>query len=72
MQPHAKAFYVCMCCVQPHMQTALYDPMFILVSTLGAFIGFGISFFSLWFLSQTTATLYSLVGALNKIPVRVL
>ena len=29
------------------------------------------SFSSLWYLSQTTATIYSLVGALNKIPVAV-
>ncbi len=38
---------------------------------MGGLIGFAISFSSLWFLSQTTATIYSLVGALNKIPVAV-
>lgn len=32
-------------------------------------VAFGISFASLWFLSTTTATSYSLVGSLNKIPV---
>jgi len=31
----------------------------------------GISFSALWFLGQTTATIYSLVGALNKIPVAI-
>lgn len=53
-------------------QPALSDPIFLLVATLGGLIGFAISFSSLWFLSQTTATIYSLVGALNKIPVAVL
>jgi GDP-mannose transporter len=53
-------------------QPALYNPVFLLVASLGGLIGFAISFSSLWFLSQTTATLYSLVGALNKIPVAIL
>lgn len=52
-------------------QPALQNPVFIAVSCVGGLIGFAISFSSLWFLSQTTATLYSLVGALNKIPVAV-
>jgi hypothetical protein len=52
-------------------QPALSNPSFLLVALLGALIGFGISFSALWFLSQTTATIYSLVGALNKIPVAV-
>lgn len=30
-----------------------------------------VSFTALWFLGQTTATIYSLVGALNKIPVAI-
>ena len=34
-----------------------------------ALIAFFMSFASLWFLSTTTATTYSLVGSLNKIPV---
>ena len=54
----------------PH-QVALHNPMFLSVATMGGVIGFAISFSSLWFLSQTTATIYSLVGALNKIPVAV-
>lgn len=53
-------------------QPALYNPWFLLVASMGGIIGFAISFSSLWFLSQTTATFYSLVGALNKIPVAVL
>ncbi|GIL84758.1 hypothetical protein Vretimale_14453 [Volvox reticuliferus] len=52
-------------------QEALRNPAFLMVSTLGGVIGFGISFSSLWYLSQTTATIYSLVGALNKIPVAI-
>lgn len=52
-------------------QPALQNPVFLTVSALGGVIGFLISFSSLWFLSQTTATIYSLVGALNKIPVAV-
>jgi GDP-mannose transporter len=52
-------------------QPALANPVFLLTALLGALIGFGISFSALWFLSQTTATIYSLVGALNKIPVAI-
>jgi GDP-mannose transporter len=50
-------------------QPALKNPVFLMVAAVGGLIGFGISFSALWFLSQTTATIYSLVGALNKIPV---
>jgi GDP-mannose transporter len=52
-------------------QPALQNPMFLSVALVGGLIGFGISFSALWFLSQTTATIYSLVGALNKIPVAI-
>ncbi|EFJ47809.1 hypothetical protein VOLCADRAFT_105037 [Volvox carteri f. nagariensis] len=52
-------------------QEALRNSAFLLVSALGGIIGFAISFSSLWYLSQTTATIYSLVGALNKIPVAI-
>ncbi|GLC39366.1 hypothetical protein PLESTB_000892400 [Pleodorina starrii] len=52
-------------------QEALKNSAFLMVSGLGALIGFGISFSSLWYLQQTTATMYSLVGALNKIPVAI-
>ncbi|KAG6538022.1 hypothetical protein ZIOFF_003125 [Zingiber officinale] len=43
-------------------------PMFWLVTTLSGFLGLAISFTSMWFLHQTGATTYSLVGSLNKIP----
>lgn len=52
-------------------QPALQNPVFLAVALMGGLIGFGISFSGLWFLSQTTATIYSLVGALNKIPVAI-
>ncbi len=50
-------------------QEALNNPSFYVVALFGGLIGFGISFSALWFLSLTTATYYSLVGALNKIPI---
>ncbi|WOL04500.1 GDP-mannose transporter GONST1 isoform X2 [Canna indica] len=43
-------------------------PMFWLVITSSGFLGLAISFTSMWFLHQTSATTYSLVGSLNKIP----
>ncbi|XP_073098583.1 GDP-mannose transporter GONST1-like isoform X2 [Elaeis guineensis] len=43
-------------------------PMFWLVMTLSGFLGLAISFTTMWFLHQTGATTYSLVGSLNKIP----
>ncbi|KAL3530030.1 hypothetical protein ACH5RR_009352 [Cinchona calisaya] len=46
-------------------------PIFWLVITLSGFLGLAISFTSLWFLHQTGATTYSLVGSLNKIPLSV-
>ncbi|KAL1290903.1 hypothetical protein HN51_059448 [Arachis hypogaea] len=46
-------------------------PSFWLVMTLSGFLGLGISFSSMWFLHQTGATTYSLVGSLNKIPLSV-
>lgn len=52
-------------------QPALSNPYFLVIGGMGGVIGFAISFSGLWFLSQTTATIYSLVGALNKIPVAV-
>lgn len=39
---------------------------------MSAICGFLISFCSLWFLSTTTATTYSLVGSLNKLPIAIL
>ncbi|CAI9778279.1 unnamed protein product [Fraxinus pennsylvanica] len=46
-------------------------PTFWLVLTLSGFLGLAISFSSMWFLHQTGATTYSLVGSLNKIPLSV-
>ena len=47
----------------------LHNPRFIFAAVASALISFGISFASLWFLSCTTATTYSLVGSLNKVPI---
>ncbi|KAG6767421.1 hypothetical protein POTOM_028626 [Populus tomentosa] len=46
-------------------------PTFWFVVTLSGFLGLAISFTSMWFLHQTGATTYSLVGSLNKIPLSV-
>lgn len=48
-------------------QKALYDPSFQGLAVLGGLFGFVISFSSIWFVSLTTATLYSLVGSFNKV-----
>lgn len=52
-------------------EPALYDFRFQAAACLSAICGFLISFCSLWFLSTTTATTYSLVGSLNKLPIAV-
>lgn len=46
-------------------------PMFWAAATLSGFLGLAISFTSMWFLSQTGPTTYSLVGSLNKIPISI-
>ncbi|XP_072965438.1 GDP-mannose transporter GONST1 isoform X1 [Typha angustifolia] len=46
-------------------------PMFWLVITSSGVLGLAISFTSMWFLHQTGATTYSLVGSLNKIPLSI-
>jgi len=46
-------------------------PEFWLVITVSGVLGLGISFTSMWFLHQTSATTYSLIGSLNKIPLSV-
>ncbi|XP_073040541.1 GDP-mannose transporter GONST1-like isoform X2 [Primulina eburnea] len=54
------------------LQTPLLRlPTFWLVITFSGFLGLAISFTSMWFLHQTGATTYSLVGSLNKIPLSV-
>ncbi|KAG2716238.1 hypothetical protein I3760_03G114600 [Carya illinoinensis] len=46
-------------------------PTFWFVMTLSGVLGLAISFTSMWFLHQTGATTYSLVGSLNKIPLSI-
>ncbi|KAF6167171.1 hypothetical protein GIB67_029809 [Kingdonia uniflora] len=46
-------------------------PSFWFVITSSGFLGLAISFTSMWFLHQTSATTYSLVGSLNKIPLSI-
>ncbi|KAK9159023.1 hypothetical protein Scep_005597 [Stephania cephalantha] len=46
-------------------------PLFWVVATASGLLGLTISFTSMWFLSQTGPTTYSLVGSLNKIPLSV-
>ncbi|XP_041997987.1 GDP-mannose transporter GONST1-like isoform X2 [Salvia splendens] len=54
------------------LQTPLLRlPTFWLVMTFSGFLGLAISFTSMWFLHQTGATTYSLVGSLNKIPLSI-
>lgn len=48
------------------------DPGFLLAAVMSSLVSFGISFASLWFLSTSTPTTYSLVGSLNKVPIAVL
>lgn len=47
-------------------QQALANPYFLVYAVLGGLLGFLISFSSMWYVSTTTATLYSLTGSLNK------
>jgi len=53
-------------------QPAIYDPSFLAYATLGGFFGYAISFTSIWYVSVTTATLYSLTGSMNKVLVAVI
>lgn len=46
-------------------------PMFWVMATASGLLGLAISFTSMWFLSQTGPTTYSLVGSLNKIPISI-
>uniref|UniRef100_A0A0D9X3K4 Sugar phosphate transporter domain-containing protein n=1 Tax=Leersia perrieri TaxID=77586 RepID=A0A0D9X3K4_9ORYZ len=46
-------------------------PMFWIIITASGVLGLAISFTSMWFLHQTSATTYSLVGSLNKIPLSI-
>jgi len=44
------------------------NPHFLLAASLSVLCAFAISLSSLWFLSTTSATTYSLVGSINKVP----
>eukprot|EP00775_Hariotina_reticulata_P008997 gene8997-9170_t len=48
-------------------QQALYMPSFQALAMVSGIFGFLISFSSIWFVSLTTATFYSLVGSFNKV-----
>lgn len=47
-------------------QKMLWDPTFQLFAFLGGVIGLGLSFCSIWFMSLSSATLYTLTGSMNK------
>lgn len=49
--------------------THFSSPEFGVVVLLGALLGFGVSFASIWCMSRTSATLYSLTGSMNKVVV---
>jgi hypothetical protein len=53
-------------------EPALRAPSFVAYSTLGGLFGYAISFTSIWYVSVTTATLYSLTGSMNKVLVAVI
>lgn len=53
-------------------EPALQQLGFQIAAGVSALIGFFISVASMWFMSTTTATTFSLVGSLNKIPIAVL
>lgn len=50
----------------------LRNPVFLIAAVASGFAAFSISFASLFYLSQTTATTYSLTGSVNKVPMAVL
>lgn len=49
----------------------LTSPEFVFVAVLGGLLGFGVSFASMWCMSRTSATVYSLTGSMNKVIVAV-
>ncbi|KXZ50260.1 hypothetical protein GPECTOR_17g898 [Gonium pectorale] len=49
----------------------LGNPEFTIVVLMGALLGFGVSFASIWCMSRTSATIYSLTGSMNKVVVAV-
>lgn len=53
-------------------ERAIWETGFQLAAVVSALLSFLISIASMWFLSCTTATTFSLVGSLNKIPLAIL
>ena len=53
-------------------ERALRDASFVAYAALGGAFGYAISFTSIWYVSSTTATLYSLTGSMNKVLVAVI
>lgn len=49
-------------------QPALRQPSFYITAGAGAAVGFLLSVSSMWLLSLSTATIFSIIGSLNKIP----
>lgn len=70
--PHARRARHCCCCrrfgefQKLPQEAALRSSHFLAVASLGGLLGFLISFTSLYFMSRTTATIYSLTGSMNK------
>mmetsp|Transcript_11149 Transcript_11149/g.19506 ORF Transcript_11149/g.19506 Transcript_11149/m.19506 type:complete len:352 (+) Transcript_11149:19-1074(+) len=48
-------------------EPALRDPEFLVVALIGGLLGALLSFSSLWYVSRSSATVYSLTGSMNKI-----
>lgn len=53
-------------------EPALQNPRFLVAAFWSGLLAFSISFASLFFLSNTTVTTYSLTGSLNKVPLALL
>lgn len=47
----------------------IFTPRFVVATLVASVCGFCLNFASLWCVSSTSATTYSIVGSLNKIPV---
>lgn len=50
----------------------ILTPSFVALNSLAGFLGFYLNFAALWCVASTSATTYSIVGSMNKIPVLVL
>lgn len=47
-------------------------PSFLIANAVAGFLGFYLNFASLWCVSATSATTYSILGAINKVPITIL